>query len=71
MSLKKFASFVSKVTIEVGWNFFECLPWIVTLQNYKMNASLYLRCIRPSFFKARADTLPGEANNGQFLVRQL
>ena len=25
----------------------------------------------PSFFKARADTLPKEANNGKFLIRQL
>ena len=33
MSFSKFASFVSKVTIEVMRNFFECLPRIVTLQN--------------------------------------
>ena len=43
--------------IEVGRNFFECLPRIVTLQSYIMNASLYACCLR--FFKARADTLPG------------
>ena len=41
MSFSNFASFVSKVTIEVMRNFFECIPRIVTLQNYVMNASLY------------------------------
>ena len=50
-------------------NFFECLPRIVTLQNYVMNVSLYSCCLR--FYKARANTLPGGAKQWKFLVRQL
>ena len=53
----KFASFVSKVTIEVGRNFFECLPRIVTLQSYVMNASLYSSCLR--FSKQEQTLYPG------------
>ena len=64
MSFSKFASFVSKVTIEVMRNFFECLPRIVTLQNYVMNASLYSCCLR--FTKQEQTLYPGEPNNGNF-----
>ena len=59
MSFSKFASFVSKVTIEVMRNFFECLPRIVTLQNYVMNASLYSCCLR--FTKQEQTLYPGES----------
>ena len=39
-------------------NFFECLPRIVTLQNYVMNASLYSCCLR--FTKQEQTLYPGE-----------
>ena len=45
MSFLKFASFLSKATIEVMRNFLECLPRILILQNYVMNASLYSCCL--------------------------
>ena len=57
MSFSKFASFVSKVTIEVMRNFFECIPRIVTLQNYVVNASLYSCCLR--FTKQEQTLYPG------------
>ena len=61
MSLKKFASFVSKVTIEVGRISLSSFPWIVTLQSYVMNASLYSYFHR---FSKQVQTLyPGEPNN--------
>ena len=56
--------FVSRVTIEVMRNFFECLPRIVTLQNYVMNASLYSCCLR--FTKQEQTLYLGEPNNGHF-----
>ena len=62
MSFSKFAAFVSKVAIEVMRNFFECLPRIVTLQNYVMNASLYSCCL--CFTKQEQTLYPGEPNNG-------
>ena len=45
-------------------NFFECLPQIITLQNYVMNASLYSCCLR--FTKQEQTLYPGEPNNGNF-----
>ena len=38
-------------------NFFECLPRIVILQNYVMNASLYSCCLR--FTKQEQALYPG------------
>ena len=77
MSFSKFASFGSKVTIEVMRNFFVCLPQIVTLQNYVINAFLYACCLRFTkevqplwFYKARANTLPKGAKQWKFSVRQ-
>ena len=62
MSFSKFASFVSKVTIEVMRNFFECLSRIITLQNYVTNASLSSCCLR--FTKQEQTLYPGEPNKG-------
>ena len=71
MSFSKFASFVSKVTIEVMRNFFECLPRIVTLQNYVVNHECFSLFMLSSFYKARANTLPRVAKQWKLSVRQL
>ena len=52
--------------IKVGRNFFECLPRIVTLQSYIMNASLYSCCLR--FSKQEQTLYLGKPNNGTFSV---
>ena len=50
-------------------NFFECLPQIVTLQNYVINASLYSRCLR--FTKQEQTLYPGEPKYWKlWLLRQ-
>ena len=69
MSFPKFAPFVSKVTFEVGSNFFEKSPGIVMLQNYVMNVSLYSRWLH--FTKQEQTLYPGKPNNGKSSVRKL
>ena len=46
------------------WGNEDCLPQIVTLQNYIMNASLYSCCL--CFTKQEQTLYPGEPNNGNF-----
>ena len=74
MSFLKFASFLSKVTIEVGRNFF--LVHVPVASPDCNTAKLHNECLENSlfmlspFFKARADTLPGEANQWKFSLPQ-
>ena len=78
---QNFAAFVSKrARIEVIEEFmfssiFQCLPRIVTLQNYVMPDSASLKpihaCTYYKFYKASCKLLyPGEPNNGHVSVRQ-
>ena len=69
MSFSKFASFVSKVTFEIGRNFFDLLPRIAILQSYVRKHFLYSPCLR--FSKQEKTLYPGKQNNGKFSVRQL
>ena len=56
-----FKLFVSKVTFEVGRNFFELLPRIVMLQSLIGNERFSLLFMLALLYKARADNLPGKA----------
>ena len=66
----KFCFFCIKVTIQEGRNFFDLLPRIVHCKVSKLRNECFSLFMLSSFFKARADTLPGEAKQWQFFGSQ-